>query len=125
MAEQQPRATLKDVINYEPAQYLSQDEMDWIQSVFKDPRAIKIVRKLLIPTINDPELPIEQLGNDAWFAGRQWEQIPAEEAKVLMCARQDALQFIMGGLIKLTVIANQKSADPVEEAFKRSKDSVK
>lgn len=120
------RATLKDVINYEPEQYLSEDEMSLIRSTFKDnPRLIAVLRKLLWPTVTDAALPIEQMGNDGWNAGRDWAQIPADEAKILMCARQDAQQFIMGALIKLKVLANQTELTDVEKAYRQSKDSTK
>lgn len=124
MAEPEQRATLRDVINYEPEQYLSDEEIKLIQATFRgNNQLFKILRKVMAPTISDPELPIEQMGNDFYFSAREWAQIPAEEAKILIAARQDALQFIFGGLIKLKVIANQEIKSPLSEEVRRSKDS--
>lgn len=120
------RVRLADVIGYDPQKYLQDDEVALIQQYFKgDSHLIKILRKIFIPTLNDEQLPIEQMGQDAWMT-RNWDQIPADEAKILMVARQDALKFIIGGLINLKVIANGGSVDtPMEAALKRSKDSTK
>ena len=125
MAEpQNQRATLKDVIGYTPESYFTDDETALIKATFnQNPKLIKVLRKVFFPTLQDPDLPLESLNDDVFNAGRVWSQIPADEAKILAVARQDAMQFILGGLIKLKVMANQKDDDPVEAAFKRSKDS--
>lgn len=124
---EQQRATLKQVVGeyYKPEEYLSEDELSLIRSTFSDNRLVKVVRKILLPTIADPELPLEELASDTWLAGRAWAQIPAEEAKIMAVARQDAIEFIMGGLIKLKVIANQKPETEAEKAYRRTKDSAK
>lgn len=120
------KATLKDVINYAPENYLSDDELALIRSTFNgNEKLFKVLRKVFIPTMADPELPIENLGNDVWFAGRVWSQIPAEEAKILAVARQETLEYIIGGLIKLKVIANQKEESEEEKEARRKKDSSK
>lgn len=119
------RASLRDVINYKPEQYLSDDEVKSIQSTFKNnPKLIGVLRKVMIPTIADPSLPIEEVSGDV-FLNRDWAAIPADEAKILTVARQDAVKFIIGGLIKLQVIANQSVETPMEAAIRRSKDSSK
>lgn len=123
--EQQKPARLKDMLNYEAESYFSPEEIKLIQSTFADNRAINVLRKLFLPSVGDPSLPLEEaLGNDVWLTGYQWQQIPADEAKILAVARQDTIKFIIGGLIKLKVIANVKE-DSVEAAYKRSKDSSK
>lgn len=124
MAENR-QTSLHDVLNYEPDTYLTPDEMELIQSTFRDKRMMKLLRKVLLPSVGDPELPIEELGSDTWLLGRDWSQIPDENVKALAVARQEAIKFVMGGLIKLKVLANQKKEDPMEEALRRSKDSTK
>jgi len=124
MAEPQ-KASLKDVLNYEPEQYLSGEELSLLRSTFKNnPRLIALLRKLLVPTISDPSLPIEQMGDDAFSAGLDWKNIPADEAKIIATARQEAIKFIFGGLIKIKIIASSDDENPMEAALRRSKDST-
>ncbi len=126
MPEKGQNSRLQDVLNYEADSYFSKEEISAIQSTFKNPKIINILRKALLPSVGDLSLPIEQaLGNDAWLSGYQWQQIPADEAKILAVARQDTIKFIIGALIKLKVIANAAPETEMEAAFKRSKDSTK
>lgn len=120
------KATLQDILNYEPKQYLTDKEISLIRNTFKGNEAlIHVIRKIMIPTMADPELPIEEMASDVYFANTQWSQIPADEAKILVTARQEALQFIIGGLIKLKVISNIKEETPEEIKARQKKDSVK
>ena len=118
------RAKLADVINYQPEQYLSAAEISLIQNTFKNNQAlINVVRKVFIPTISDPTLPIEEVNADP-FLNRDWSAMPMDEAKALIVARQDAIKFVIGGLIKLQVLANRSTETPMEAALRRSKDSA-
>lgn len=117
MPEKGQRARLEDVLNYQPESYFSPTELSLIRNTF-DAKVIKVLRKALIPTIHDPELPLEQVGDDLFMAGRNYDQIPEGELKSIVVARQDALKFIAGALIKLQVIANTK--EPSAEEIKRT-----
>lgn len=120
------KTTLSDIINYDPDTYLSLDELALIRSTFKDnPRLLKVLRKLMVPSVGNPELPVEEMGNDAWIAMRDWSQIPADEAKILMVARQEALKFIFGGIIKIKMIANSSDESPMSAQLRRKQDSTK
>lgn len=122
---QDKRAQLKDVINYNPEQYLTDAEVAVIQQVFKDNHfLLNALRKIFWPTFYDSQTPIEHFGKDMFDAGRDWAQIPAEEAKVLAVARQDAMKFIVGGLIHLKTIANQKVETADELSNRQQKDSA-
>lgn len=126
MPQTKDKTGLRDIINYQPQNYFSNDEVALIQNTFKgNSRLIGVLRKLFIPTITDPDLPIESFKNDLFFADRNWDQMPIEEAKALIVARQDAIKFICGGLIQLQVIANTPVEDPMEEALRRQQDSSK
>jgi hypothetical protein len=119
------RASLRDVINYDPQQYLTDEEMSLIRSTFQNNyKLISIIRKVMIPTIADPSLPIEEVNSDP-FLNRDWSAMPMEEAKALIVARQDAIKFVIGGLIKLQVLAAGQVETPMEMALRRSKDSSK
>lgn len=109
------RARLEDVLNYTPASYFSDAELSLIRNTFGgNPQLIKVLRKAMIPTIHDPELPLEQVGDDLFLAGRDYAAIPDAEIKSIVLARQDALKFIAGALIKLQVIANTPVPSPVD-----------
>lgn len=118
-------ARLEDVLNYEAETYFSKDEMTLIRTTFRDPRVLKVVRKALMPSVGDREMPIEDLGSDLWLMGRDYGSIPDAEIKSIVLARQDAIKFIMGGLIKLKVMANSKEETSAEAMLRRGKDSLK
>jgi|SRR3990167_2404300 len=119
-------ANLKDILSYDPETYLSKDEVALIQNTFKgNERLIKVLRKLFLPTAFDPELPIEEIGGDVWMANFDFTQMQSSEIKPLVLGRQDAIKFVIGGLIKLKVIANQQNETPMEAAFRRAKDDTK
>lgn len=116
--------SLSDAINYKPETYLKEDDITWIQNTFRDnPKAINILRKIFLPTIEDGSLPIEEFTKDSFGAGYQFQQIPDEHIKALVVARQDAIKFIIGGLIQLKVIANVQdpSRQQVREAARKNK----
>lgn len=119
-------ANLKDVLPYDPETYLSKDEVDLIRNTFQgNEKLIKVLRKLFLPTAFDPELPIEEIGGDVWMANFDFTQMQSSEIKPLVLGRQDAIKFVIGGLIKLKVIANQTQETEMEAAYRRSKDSTK
>ena len=119
-------ANLKDVLPYDPETYLSKDEVALIQNTFKgNEQLIKVLRKIFLPTVFDPELPIEEIGGDVWMANFDFTQMQSAEIKPLVLGRQDAIKFVIGGLIKLKVLANTTEMSGIEAAYKRSKDSTK
>jgi transcriptional regulator GlxA family with amidase domain len=125
MAEQK-KATVRDIVNYEPEQYLSEEEVGLIRGAFKNnEKLIKVIRKIMLPTALDANLPIEELAADAWMSDRDFGGMPNEEIKSIVLARQDAIRMVFGGLIKLKVIANQKEESPEEAELRRQKDSAK
>lgn len=119
------RATLKDVLNYDPEAYITDEEIDLIRRTFNSRMVINVLRKIFLPTAFDGEIPIENQTMDIYMQGYKLEQIPADEAKIVMLARQDTIKIIMGGLIKLKSIAASKEETEMEKALRRSKDSVK
>lgn len=121
------KARLKDVLNYQPDKYLSEAELDALKGAFKqNPLLIKVLRKVLMPTIADAELPIEMFGNELWFAGGDLSQYTKDEMAFRMLARHEAVKFICGGLIALKNMANTPEEETeMEKALRRSKDSSK
>ena len=122
----QEKASLSDIINYKAELYITEEDQTLLRDTFKgNERLIKLLRKVLLPTLSDPGLPIEDFGKDMWFSRREWSQIPAEEAKILICAREETIKFIMGGLINLKQIANITEESPQAKALRMKKDSSK
>ena len=120
------RASLQDVINYIPEQYFSEDELNLIRNTFRGNSALfKVLRKVFIPTISDPELPIEKFGDDFFLSGRQYASIPENEIKSIVLAREEALKFIVGGLIQLKNMSNTKVETDEQIKTRLKKDSVK
>jgi len=123
MAEQ---AKLQDMLSYTPEQYYTDEEMKLIRKTFKDnPELLKVLRKTFIPTITDPELPLEEMAKDAMLAGKNWSQVPEMEKGKLVTARQDAIQFVAGGLIFLKNVANLKEETEEERQRKAKQNSNK
>lgn len=130
MPEKKEAATLADIVKgtYVPEQYITSDDIEMVRMHFQGPQGdklIKVIRKVLMPTAMDPELPIEQLSQDAWFASTDFSQISVNEALPRIIARQDTIKFILGGLVKIKIMANQKVETAEERAARVKKDSSK
>lgn len=119
------KPTLKDVLNYSPDEYLTKGDIDWIKRTFSTPDGIRILRKVFIPTLSDPSLPIEDFAKEPYMIDTDWRQIPDHEVKNLVVGRQDAIKYIFGGLIKLKVLASQKALSEEEEIALRRANSTK
>lgn len=116
------------MLNYKPESYLTDDEHALARSLFggtNGARALKLLRKIMIPTTTDPELPIEEFGKDAFMGQIDFKSLPADEAKAVGMGFQLAHKAVMGGLIHLKTIANiqEPTKEEVEEA--RAKNSSK
>ncbi len=82
MPNQGQPARLQDVINYKPDEYFTEAELRLAQTLTS--AHFKLLRKALIPTITDSDLPIEQFADDAFHAGMEYAQIPNEEVKSIV-----------------------------------------
>jgi len=126
MVPQEQKATLRDVINYEQESYINDNDIAVIQSTFKDnPRLLHVLRKVFLPSIGDPELPVEEISKDAWLNMTDWAMMPADQVKPLIVARSEAIKFVAGGLIQLKIIANSGAKSIQELREIRKKDSTK
>lgn len=117
------RATLSDVLNYLPDKYLSDEEIELLRNAFRyNPQLLKVLRKMFLPSMTDPELPNEELEADVFMKGKFWDQIPADEAKILIVARQDAVRYIMDCLVRLRSIAatDEEGAEAAKERAKKN-----
>ncbi len=118
--------TLKDVINYEAETYITEEDASLIRSTFRgNPRLLKALKKIFLPSIGDPDMPVEEFGKDMWLQGRDYAQIPDADIKTIVLGRQEAIKFICGALIQLNVIANSDIESPLTTAARRKQDSAK
>lgn len=123
---EQQKATLRDIINYEQESYITENDIALIRTTFKDnPRLMRVLRKVFLPSIGDIELPIEEINKDAWLNMTDWNMIPSDQIKPLIVARQEAIKFVAGGLIQLKIIANSEAKSIEEMRNARAKDSAK
>lgn len=120
------KAQLKDIISYKPEDYLNVEEIAIIRNTFKEnPALLKVLRKVFLPTITDSSLPVEEFGKDLWFVGTDFSALSKDEVQARVIARQEAIKFVMGGIISLKQIANMSEETEMEKALRRSKDSTK
>lgn len=128
MEQSAQRATLDDIITYTPDQYFSDEELALIRNAFNGAagsRLFKIIRKVMLPSISDPELPIEEMGRDMFMAQLDFKSMPAEEVKPAAMGLQLAAKAVLGGLVQLRTLANVKEETPANRAERRAKDSDK
>lgn len=116
---------LQDVLNYDIDTYLTPEELHLIQNTFNDNRVLKVLRKVMLPSVGDLELTPEEFSKDVWLNGRDYSMIPDAEIKSIVLARQEAIKFIMGGLINLKIMANLKKETQMEKTLREKKNSSK
>lgn len=114
-------ASLADVLNYEPEKYLSDEDMAIIKTF--TPKHLTVIRKMMLPTVVDAELPMEEMGQDCYLTGIDWMSMPAEHAKAIMQGRTEAIKFILGGLIKLRILATGSVESPLQKEERMRKSS--
>lgn len=122
------KTELGDVLSYTPETYFTDDEVALVRSVFNGPggaRLLKVIRKAMIPTISDPDLPTEEFAKDMFMARVDFTQMQADESKATAMGMQLATKTIIGGLIYLKQIANIKEESSTEKANRLAKDSTK
>lgn len=118
--------TTKEVLGESLATYVTLEDALLIRNTFKDnPRLLRVLQKIFIPTIQDPEMTPESMGADSWMDGKNWDAVPVDEIKALVVARQDTIKQVMGGLIRIKTISNVSEESLNETAQRRIKDSTK
>lgn len=128
MPPKDKQVRLEDVITYTPETYFSDAEIALIRGSFNGPqgrRLLKVVRKALIPTISDPDLPVEELAKDMFMSMVDFKSMPMDEVKAAVMGLQLSAKIIIGAIIQLTNIANYKEESESSRAMRRAKDSVK
>ena len=83
---------------------------------------LKLLRKVFIPHY-DVHAPLGQ-AVDLWM-DRQYADIPKDEVKGLVVARQEAIKFLESGLIQLHFLASKTDKTPDELEAESKKNSSK
>lgn len=125
MAEQPQKASLEEVLGYKLPEYYSDADKKFIRDTFSKPEALNILRKIFLPTFSDSALPFEQMGKDFFMSGRNWENIPMDEAKVLMVARSEVAKYILGGILEIKQICMQPEESDQDKTARIEKNSTK
>lgn len=84
---------------------------------------LKLLRKIFVTPYN-VDAPIGQTV-DPLTSGRNFADIPMDEAKVLIVARQESLRIIENGLIQIQFLANKTDKTPDELEAESRKNSSK
>lgn len=118
--------TIDDVMGETFQTYLTEEDARLIRDTFKgNSRLLRVLQKVFIPTIQDPEMPPEQMAEDFWMSGIDWEMMSAEEVKAIAAGRSKALKTILGGIIRIKVLANAKEEDLQANFRRKQQDSNK
>jgi hypothetical protein len=126
MSDEPAKANIRDILNYQVESYITEDDVRIIREHFKDnPILLQVIRKVFMPSISYAQMPVEELGKDMWFAGVDFSTLSKDEAYVRILARQEAIKFIVGGMISLKQISNISEEDDLNRAARRQKDSSK
>lgn len=126
--EKPQAARLEDIISYTPETHFTDDEIALIRSSFNGPqgtRLLKVIRKALLPTISDPELPLEEFAKDMFMSAVDFRQMQESEVKPTVMGLQLTAKLIAGALISLKSIANIKEESEGNRAARRAQDSAK
>lgn len=84
---------------------------------------LKLLRKIFVTPFNF-DAPIGQ-ATDSLISGVNFADLPAEEAKIRILARQESLGVLDRGLIQIQFLANDKEKTPDELEKERNKNSAK
>lgn len=121
-------AELQDIITYTPETYFSDEEVALIRQSFNGPtgsKLLKVIRKALLPTISDPDLPVEELGKDMFMALVDFTKLQDGEVKPVAMGLQLTAKIIVGSLIHLKTLANVQEETKEEAARRNSKNATR
>ena len=126
--EQPKPAQLEDILSYAPPTLFTDDELAILRSHFNGPVGAKLLRiiwKALVPSVHNPDLPMELIGQDLYLGLIDFKSVPQDEAKALAMGLQYTVKGIMGGLTNLKNLANIKDESDAERIARVQKNSSK
>ncbi len=120
------KVTIDEIVGYKADTYISEKEIKTIQSVFGGPQGkeiLAILRKIMLPTVLDPNLPIEEMGKDMFMQRVDFTTLSVEESKAISMGLQLTIKTVLGGLIQLkqlAMIQEETAADKAERIARNS-----
>ena len=129
MDQPQP-ARLEDIISYTPETYFSEEELALVRSSFNGPQGaklLKVVRKALIPSVSDPDLPVEEYSKDMFMFAADFHKLQDSEVKPVVMGLQFAVKVTrvpplrLGGRLKSNSASGHASSTfaPAADAWRR------
>lgn len=101
----------------------SESELATIKSLFGgDDSKLILLRKIFLPEL-DLNAPIAQMV-DLWM-GKNYQEMPADEAKINIIARRDLIMHIESALQMLQLLANTKEETVEQLGARMAKNSSK
>lgn len=112
-------------LNYQAPTRVTEEEKDIVRNAFKDDRIFPILKKIFVPHFADEENPFEFAGADAFLMGRDWSQMPTDQIKALVVARQDTINWLSGGLALIKNWVHDAPESAEKRAERERKNSTK
>ena len=125
---EQQQVKLEDILAYTPDTYFSDDDLTFLRGRFNGPegsRLLRLIRKIMLPTVSDPELPIEEIGKDIFMSAIDFKSMPEDQVKPVVMGLQLTVKAVMGGLIQLRNLANVKEETAESRAQRRARNSAR
>lgn len=110
---------------YKAPERITEEEKELVRNAFKDERVLDILKKIFMPSYADESNPFEFSGADAFLMGRDWSTIPVDEAKALIVARQDTINWLAGGLTLIKNWLHERPETAQQIAERERKNSTK
>lgn len=112
----------KKKLNYMPPLLFSKEEVAQLRALYsgQDNKNMELLRRVFLPTLIDPGVPVEYGANDMWM-DRDFAGIPPEEVKILVLTRQELIKWVTGSLIRLRQMANQPEEESAADKESRMK----
>jgi len=109
-------------LNYVPPLLFSKEDVAQLRATYggQENKNMDLLRRVLLPSLLDPNVPVEYGANDMWM-DRDFAGIPNEEIKSIVLARQEVIKWVAGSLVRIRQMANQPEEESVEERAARQK----
>ena len=112
----------KKELNYSVPLLFSKEDVAQLKALYggQDNKNMELLRRIFLPSLFDPTVPVEYGANDMWM-DRDFAQIPNEEVKSIVLARQELIKWVTGTLVRIRQMANQPDEESSADREKRLK----
>jgi hypothetical protein len=127
MPPQKPlsKEEIENTLGYSLPLRITEEEKELIRHTFKgNDELFKLLKKMFLPSATNPETPIEYVDTDLMM-DINWADVPNEQVKSIVLAKQYAIRMVRGAIMQLKVFANEKIETYEELQTKAKKNSSK